>query len=337
MNPKCIDVHIHIGIPCDLESGCYWSDKFTDSLAFLAMRIITDSLSKEITRANIEAHMLSVINGAQTVGLGVLLALDEVYDETGVRRMDLTNLYVSNKYVAELSQKNQRVLFGASIHPFRPRWWEEFDFCLNNRAVLCKWLPSAQGIDPSHPKCADFYKALCDANLPLLCHVGPEASIPPAQDAFKRYNHPMLLKSALDAGVRVIFAHCATPLLDLDDHFEDFDQLIELFRQDASASEPQVFADLSALLIGTRGSYIKRIVAEMPKDRLLFGSDYPIPIFGTGRPNGSYADQLEQYKLLAADRINPLDRTYRELEKWFDPVVFTNAQSVLRLQSPHRS
>ena len=88
MDPNIIDVHIHIGIPCDQESGCYWSDKFTDSLAFLAMRAITGSLFKKVTRETVEEHILGVINGAEIVGRGVLLALDEVYDEAGVRRMD---------------------------------------------------------------------------------------------------------------------------------------------------------------------------------------------------------------------------------------------------------
>jgi uncharacterized protein len=333
MEPNIIDVHIHIGIPCDQETGCYWSDKFTDGLAFLAMRIITGSLCKEVTRKSVEEHMLGVINGAQIVGHGVLLALDEVYDEAGVRKLDLTNLYVSNKYVAGLAKDNPRVLFGASVHPFRPRWREELDFCLNNGAVLCKWLPSAQGIDPSHPQCVQFYKALKDANLPLLCHVGPEASIPPAKDEYKAYNHPNLLKPALDAGVRVIFAHCATPLFDLDTKDEDFDQLVAILAQDKGASKPLVFADLSALLIGTRGNYIERIKNEMPKERLLFGSDYPIPIFGTGKPKGPLAAQWIKYKLSAAGSKNPLDKTYIELRKHFDSVVFTNAFSVLRLTS----
>lgn len=331
MDPSIIDVHIHIGIPCDQESGCYWSDKFTDSLAFLAMRVITGCLFKKVTRALVEEQILGVINGAEIVGRGVLLALDEVYDEAGVRRMDITNLYVSNRYVAGLAEKNPRVLFGASIHPFRPRWWEELDFCVNHGAVLCKWLPSAQGINPSHPQCLDFYKALREANLPLLCHVGPEASIPAADDAFKVYNQPVRLKPALDAGVRVIFAHCATPLLDPGTHYEDFEQLLDLFRQDAGASEPRVFADLSALLIGTREEYIKQIVQKMPQDRLLFGSDYPIPIFGTGKPRGPFAAKWIHYKIRTVGRRNPLDKTFVELQKWFEPRVFTNALSVLRL------
>jgi predicted TIM-barrel fold metal-dependent hydrolase len=334
MDPNIIDVHIHIGIPGDPESGCYWSDKFTDSLAFLAMRVITGSLFKKVTRELVEEQMLGVINGAQIVGRGVLLALDEVYDEAGGRRADITNLYVSNKYVAGLAEKNPRVLFGASVHPFRPRWQDELEFCLEHGAVLCKWLPSAQGIDPRNSKCAGFYKALSEAKLPLLCHVGPEASIPAADVAFKVYNQPARLKPALDAGVRVIFAHCATPLLDPDDHVE-FDQLLDLFHQDAGASEPRVFADLSALLIGTRKRFIERICREMPQNRLLFGSDYPIPIFRTGKPKGPFAAQWIQYKIRSAGHGNPHDKTYIELQKWFDPVVFTNALSVLRLNNSH--
>ena len=110
--------------------------------------------------------------------------------------------------------------------------------------------------------------------------------------------------------------------------------MLDLFRQDAGVSEPRVFADLSALLIGTRERYIERIVQKMPQDRLLFGSDYPIPIFGTGKPKGPLAAQWIQYKIRSAGRTNPLDKTHDELQKWFEPRVFTNALSVLRLTNP---
>ncbi len=58
-----------------------------------------------------------------------------------------TNLYVKNSTVAGLAAGNSRILFGASVHPYRMDWEDELDYCLANKAVLCKWLPSAQCIE----------------------------------------------------------------------------------------------------------------------------------------------------------------------------------------------
>jgi hypothetical protein len=49
---------------------------------------------------------------------------------------------------------------------------------IETEAVLIKLIPSTQHVhlmDASH---RDFYDALHSANMPLLCHVGPEYSFP---------------------------------------------------------------------------------------------------------------------------------------------------------------
>lgn len=331
MPDDVIDIHIHIGAPCDHESGAYWSRKFEGGLAYLAMLVITGSLFKKVTLKRVLEHMYGVLDDSTFVRKGVFLALDEVYDETGCRRLELTNLHMPNRLVASLAKKNPRVLFGASIHPFRPHWEEELEECLANGAVLCKWLPSAQMIDPSHPKCLPFYKALAKAGLPLLCHAGPEASIPAADDSCKKYNNPLYLQSAIEAGVKVIFAHCATPLLPppLEDE-RDYLDLLMLIRQDEAAGGMRVFADLSALLLGTRETYVHRIREEIDPKRLLFGSDYPIPILGVSTPSGPAVAHWLKYKAGAAHRGNPLDKSFSELAKVFPEEVFTNAARVLR-------
>jgi mannonate dehydratase len=332
MPDDVIDIHLHIGAPCDYESGCYWSKKFESGLAYLAMLVITGSLGKKVTLKRVIEHMLGVVNGSGIVQRSVFLALDEVYDETGCRRLDLTNLQVPNRLIASLAKENERVLFGASIHPFRPRWEEEFEYCIENKAVLCKWLPSVQMIDPSHPKCRPFYEKLAQYGLPLLCHAGPEASIPPADDSFKKYNNPLYLRAAIETGVKVIFAHCATPLLPPPfENDQDYRDLLTLIREDEAAGGMHVYADLSALLLGTREQYVYRISREISPKRLLFGSDYPIPVLGISKPKGSAVAHWMKYKISAPFRKNPLDKSYFELAKVFPEKVFTNAMRVLRI------
>jgi len=331
MPSNVVDIHLHIGAPCDHESGCYWSKKFESGLAYLAMLVITGSLGKKVTLKRVIDHMLGVVNGSEHVQKSVFLALDEVYDETGCRRLELTNLHVPNRLIASLAKENPRVLLGASVHPFRPRWEEELDYCLENGAVLCKWLPSAQMIDPSHPKCRPFYEKLAQYGLPLLCHAGPEASIPPANDAFKKYNNPLYLRAAIETGVKIIFAHCATPLLPppFEDD-QDYLDLLTLIREDEAAGGMHVYADLSALLLGTREQYVYRILKEINPKRLLFGSDYPIPVLGISKPKGSAVAHWMKYRVSADHRKNPLDKSYSELGKVFPEEVFTNAKRVLR-------
>lgn len=72
------------------------------------------------------------------------------------------------------------------------------------------------GITPDSPLCDRFYEALVKYDIPLLTHVGAEhaVKVPGGQ----RNENPLLFRRALDHGVRVIFAHCATlgESIDLD-------------------------------------------------------------------------------------------------------------------------
>ena len=48
MSNETIDVHVHFGAPKDEESGCFWSEEFTRSVAYFAMLLITKSLFKKV-------------------------------------------------------------------------------------------------------------------------------------------------------------------------------------------------------------------------------------------------------------------------------------------------
>jgi hypothetical protein len=156
MAGEIIDIHLHFGAPANPESGCYWSKKFERTVAFWAMRVVMRSLFKKITLQSVKEHLMGVINGSRYVQKCVLLAMDQVYDEDGNLRGDKTHIHVPNAYLAGLSQQHERVLFGASIHPYRSDWERELRDCLDLGCVLCKWIPSSQRIDPSSPKCRRF-------------------------------------------------------------------------------------------------------------------------------------------------------------------------------------
>lgn len=334
MNGEIIDIHVHFGAPYDPESGCYWSEDFEKGIAFFAMRLVTNNLFGKITIQRIKRHLLRVINGSDRVRKTVLLAMDQVYDKSGHICKDKTHLHVPNSYLAGMAKENGRILFGASIHPYRKDWENELLHCLENEAVLCKWIPSSQQIDPRDDICLSFYKKLEEHRLPLLCHVGPEAAIPPFDKASQELNSPLHLRNALDAGVTVIAAHAALPLLPPpleSDRF--YRELIALFREGESC-DWKLYADLSAINLGPRSLYIDKLKNDIPVDRLVFGSDYPIPILDISqKPHLSIGHWLKHF-FQTVCITNPLDKNYALIKNMeFEDDIFYNASRILRLRA----
>lgn len=279
-----IDVHIHFGAPSKngmIDNGCYWSPKFEKTAAYWAFRLITGTMFKKIDYDCAKTTMLKVINTSTRVDKFVFLAIDQVYDKNGAYDLaNWTNLYVQNSTIVGLAEENSRILLGASVHPYRLDWEDELDYCIEKGAVLCKWLPSAQGIDFNDQLCVRFYKKLANHNLPLLCHVGPELSIPARDEYFNQFNNALYLRRALDEGVPVIFAHCSLPfepaLLDDDAPFQEF---LKVMKEAHNNGRWKVYADLSALCL-LRSTYVPFLLSldYIEPKQFLLGSDYPIPM-----------------------------------------------------------
>ena len=331
MKGEIIDIHVHFGAPRDKASGCYWSDEFEKTPAYWFMKVTSGALFRRMDIDLILKKLLKVINGAARVSRCVLLAMDQVYDANGNPRPGDTHLYVPNAYIVALSQRNERILFGASVHPYRDDWERELQYCIENGACLLKWIPSSQQIDPEHPRCMQLYEKLVRHKLPLLIHCGPEHAIPTSDKSYERYNNPVYLRRALERGVTVIIAHCALPYIEILDrrYMEDYREFYRLF-EDAEKHRWHLYADLSALTTPFRSKFIPEIIRKIPPDRLLFASDYPIP------PSElSYMETRNPFRwvrlFLKAVRIkNPLDKNLYLLGKMgFDEGVFTNANRII--------
>lgn len=330
MKDEIIDMHLHFGSPPDEASGCFWSEEFTQSVAYFAMLLITHSLFKKVTFERVRKQILKTINGSKHVQKSVLLALDLVYDKNGAPHPELTHLHVPNKFLAGLSRENDRVLWGASIHPYRKDWETELDFCLENGAVLCKLIPSTQIFNPADSRCIPFYKKLVAHNLPLLCHCGPEPAIPTSDEAFNEFNNPQYLRAALGLGVTVIIAHCSLPYFWIFDvaYQDDYEEFLKLF-EESRQNDWRLFADLSALTTPTRNPYIEEIQQAIPPERLLFGSDYPVPIFELSykKTNSFFRWIYLVIKMLFVKNL--LDKNYLLIRQMgFDECIFTNANKL---------
>lgn len=137
------------------------------------------------------------------------------------------------------------------------------------------------GIDPADPRCDPFYKKMRELDLILLSHGGEEKAVQAEED--QKLGNPLLLRRALDHGVRVIVAHCAGlgQNEDLDDRDKqrrpNFDLFIRLM--DDKKYEGLVFGEISAMTQFNRcGNPLTTIIErEDLHERLVNGSDYPLP------------------------------------------------------------
>lgn len=350
-----IDVHVHIGgPPAENESIYYWSDKFTKSLSFEGIKLVTKLSASRITAARYMSVLFDQLKQSKYVDKAVLLGLDQVYSEDGRIQRDATHLYVSNEYLSHLAQIYKDFLFGCSVHPYAPDALERLWRCVKNGAVLCKWLPSSQSIDPTHPLSIKFYRALAELNLPLLIHVGPEETIPSAlsiedkllvDSAAGKYSKETgdSIFLALEAGAKVIIAHCGTPLGPLlNSHNLDWEGVFEkllqrLFLKDFNSS---LYADISAFCLPGRFKYVKKIIplAKERPSKFLYGSDYPIPVISLTEGRG-LEEILSAFGWLAGRALpgNDFDKNYKLLKPHFPEETFTAATRVLRnpQKTPH--
>ncbi|MCX7172096.1 MAG: amidohydrolase family protein, partial [Proteobacteria bacterium] len=191
------------------------------------------------------------------------------------------------------------------------------------RAV--KWIPAAQGINPASPRCDRFYETLVRLDLPLITHAGTERAAP-GDDAL---GNPLRLRRALEHGVRVVVAHCASmgSSQDLDqggdsgawiDNFALFERMM-----DEPAHLGRLFGDISALTQTARaGAPLQRVLERAAaggdwSGRLLNGSDYPLPaIMPLYSPR-----QLAAAGYLAMAAVEPLTVIRRHHPLLFDFVL----------------
>src|SRR5437879_1313387 len=178
------------------------------SFVFLRWRLgVSFFADDERVEREVADRLVETVNQTGEIDAAVVLALDRAYGDDGRPDEANTHLSVTNEYAADLARQHARLLFGASVHPYRPDAAAELERCVAAGAVLVKWLPVVQNINPADERCLPFYDALAHHRLPLLCHTGGELSLPYLNFD---YADPELLVPALRRGVMVIAAHCGT-------------------------------------------------------------------------------------------------------------------------------
>lgn len=254
------------------NSGCFVSAQMRDSFKF---RLYLRSFG--VTEAEVQAagdglilqRLSAKLAQSRYVKRAVVLAIDGVVDErTGEMDRARTEFYVPNEFLAAEVPKYKNLLWGASVNPLRKDALARLAWAKAHGAVLVKWLPPIQGFDPADPRLVPFYDKLVELHLPLLVHTGPENSFTKASDEL---GDPSRLELAAKCGVTVIAAHagCGEVWLGSNDASDDLARLMRKY--------PNVYADISALALVTRGRALQRVLQNPAfTGRLLYGSDYPL-------------------------------------------------------------
>jgi len=210
----------------------------------------------------------------------LLFAFDWARDEAGNPVRDRSTFYVPDDYAAALAARHpDRFQWAASIHPYDPAARDRLDAAVARGARAVKWLPSAQGMDPASAQCDRFYSKLVDLRMPLITHAGDERAV---QGFGEDLGNPLRLRRPLDAGVRVVIAHCASLGIgrDLDDGgtrtLPNFDLFARLM--DEPRYLRNLVGDISAVTQGNRMDVVATLLMRQDwHPRLLNGSDYPLP------------------------------------------------------------
>ena len=319
--PRKIDVHAHLAGVGTQDSGCWTSPVLRKRLAFRLLRRLQRVTEEQLATSFDQdwAARLADLVRASEVDHAVALGFDGVYDARGRLDEALSQSIIPPSWVFEACRRHPELLPGPSLNPHRVDALERLEECIEGGAVLLKWLPATQRIDPSDPALDPFYARLAEAGIPILCHSGGSENTFAQVDA--RLKDLRLLQRPLEAGVTMIVAHSAAPVT----YARDEDQVPLL--KEWFARYPRLWVDNSGISNLSRFPHLPRLArdAEMV-ERTLHGSDWPVPTNAI-----YYVRELGRRRVLSLEREkNPLQRDLAlKRALGYPDEVLTRASSVL--------
>ncbi len=326
-----IDMHVHLvgngrgGSGCWLRLGATWWQKPMTAYMMRQIGLGEVSTQAEDFDEKYISHLLSLVRTSSLAAI-VLLAQDEVYSPDG-KKLDAGSFYVPNDYLLQLCKKHAEFIPAVSIHPARPDAMDELERCLAAGAAVLKLLPNCHNVDCNDRRYRKFWERMAEAKLPLLAHTGGEHTV---QVIEPKYSDPNVLIQPLEIGVTCIAAHAATKSgIGDPEYFHEFTKMLDRF--------PNLYGDTSAWNVPLRGRHAGRsVVPGLLRDRLLHGSDYPVPCSGLWAalhrlvPWGTY----RRWR----NCPNSLERDYQlKRAMGFDEGHFTRMHALLRKLPPHCS
>ena len=322
--PRILDMHCHVAGIGAGGSGAFISEQMRRSWKY---RIYLKSfgISEEKLRQHGDGLVIKRLSEqlaeSKLVGAAVALALDGVVDEQGQLDRARTETYIPNDFVARETAKYSNLYFGASVNPYRSDALERLEQARMDDALLIKWLPAIQHIDPADERLIPFYEKLVELDLPLLTHTGDEHSFTRADNSL---GDPLKLRLPLGLGVKVIAAHVATS--GQQDGQDNMERLLPLFKD-----YPNLYADVSSLTQLNKVLFMGRLRnSGIAAERLLYGTDFPLIRTGLTSPLFSLPQLGCQRTLPLLQVRNAWDQDVRlKLAYGLPAEVFSNAAELL--------
>lgn len=264
----------------------------------------------------------------------VLLAFDAYHDDEGrqapppATRAQLgSDIYTSNSHVHAACRRHpQRFLFGASIHPYRPEAVACVDEVFRRGACLLKWIPLHQNIDVADARTLAVLRRCAALGLPILVHYNEEFTLTTQHPAYQSVTALLAVLRRLrreGAMPITIVAHVATPVTPIGE-LRSHEALLEALVGDLA--DTPLFADISALTSWGKVGFLRKIAQRQDlHPKLLFGSDFPVPV---ALPR-LRRDLGRDYPRVASDAswIQQAARIYRRVG--FNEIVFHRAAELL--------
>ncbi len=299
---RIIDMHCHTAGIGSGGSGCFVSPALRNSWKYRIYLRAFGVTEKEILKDGdrlILRKLSETLAQSKRVAKAVVLAMDGVVDDKGELDRTRTEIYIPNEFVATEVRRFPNLLYGASINPYRKDAIERLEKAAADGAVLIKWLPSIQQIDPADERLVPFYLRMKELGLPLLTHTGEESSFTWTRDEL---GDPDRLRLPLKLGVTIIAAHAGSN--GRNNGESNHDRFLRL-----CGEFPNLYADISALTQLNRLGHLPRLLKhqELHK-RLLYGTDMPLLNTGIISPY-AFAFRLSIRQMISIAGIaNPWDR-----------------------------
>ena len=322
-HPLRLDGHVHLVGDGSSGSGCWLKldgvVRRAQGRLLLSAAGLPGSCLKGGMDLAFESRVAKLSESSTLDGL-LLLAQDEAYQSNGSKIEGFGSFYVPNSHLFQVCRRNPGLYPACSIHPARPDALDELALALANGCRVLKLLPNCLNVDYFESRFIPFWKRMTSGGIALLSHTGGEFTLPQADPAFA---NPRRLALPLEHGVTVIAAHAAgrSGLWD-PDWTSELESMATVY--------PNLYCDNSALCSPNRWRTLPALLAGPLRDRVIHGSDYPVPSGGFGPWLGGL---LAWPEWRASARLqNPLRRdAYLKMKLGFAPETFTRLDALTGL------
>lgn len=289
---RIIDAHVHvIGLGAgdtgawvnpDMRQGYDWVKR----LKFAVYKHASGITDEEKADQEYIDRLIRLIDGMQLLTdrtpdmKFLILAFDRHYEKNGEKNHTRSPFYVPNEYVVSLADRYPQYFIPViSVHPYRKDALQELQRWHKQGVRYVKWLPNAQGIDPSDHSLVPFYQKMVEYGMVLITHTGREDAV--EGEAYQHFGNPQLLHLALQTGVTVVMSHFATlgECIDINDQgraVSCFQLAIEMMQD--KRYDQRLFADISTVTQFNHADKLEEVLdLQSLHDRFINGSDYPLP------------------------------------------------------------